>query len=587
MGEGKEIFTVACLQFNPVLNERDENTEALLAVVEEASRSGAQLIVAPEMATTGYYYPDRASIAPYVDTIPGSTTARFEAVTRKYGNYVIFGMPEVDGETGLYYNSAVLIGPGGYIGKYRKVHLWESEAHWAVFGDLGVPVFQTELGRIAINICMDSVFFESARLPALEGADILAFPTNSSAQSISFLQERAETNGLYVLSANRSNCENGFQMIGASAVWSPLGDKLAEAPHIGVRQESVDAPLILYSQIDKALYDNPGKRRLTERRPSVYKELMQHIVPWNFTKSPAGLTVDAAIIQCEEKNGSREENVARHKKLLEKALLKGVSAGVKVRLAVFPELSACGSVEGKSPAQIRALAETSDGDLVKVYRNLAKEYETALVVGFVEQDGHCFYNTVMLINDDGMVEGRYRKVHLTAAEKQWAAAGGDLPVFATKNLGRVGMLIGEDAAFPEAAGVLAVKRADTIIIPSNWRGQFGTGIAINPSVSASPYPKGALSTWNTIALTAQAYIIVANSFIVDQSAGGRSALYTLDPLYGLDQPVVASADREEAVIIRYATVQPDWWFNQEKMIALRQTKEYKSLVADRGLIPVG
>lgn len=64
MGEGKEIFTVACLQFNPVLNERDENTEALLAVVEEASRSGAQLIVAPEMATTGYYYPDRASIAP-------------------------------------------------------------------------------------------------------------------------------------------------------------------------------------------------------------------------------------------------------------------------------------------------------------------------------------------------------------------------------------------------------------------------------------------------------------------------------------------------------------------------------------------
>lgn len=587
MNDSGGEFKVACIQFNPILNERDKNVEALLAVVEEASLNGAKLIVAPEMATTGYYYRDRASIAPFVDCIPGTTTALFEAVAKKYGNYIVFGMPEVDGETDLYYNSAVLLGPDGYIGKYRKVHLWESEAHWAVFGDLGVPVFQTELGQIAINICMDSIFFESARVPALQGADILAFPTNSSAQSISFLQERAETNGVYVLSANRSNCENAFQMIGASAVWSPLGEKLAEAPYMETSEEAGDLPFILYSQIDKTLYDNPGKRRLNERRPAVYKELMQYIAPWDFTKSLESITVDAAIIQYEEKGGSKQDNLERHEKLLAKALLEGTAGGVEIRLAVFPELSSCGKLEGKSAEEIRSIAEPIDGDFIRAYQNLAGSYGTALVIGFVEQDGQCFYNTVILINDEGTIEGLYRKVHLSSDEQNWASAGNVFPVFETKSLGRIGLLIGEDAAFPEASGVLAVKRADTIIIPSSWRGQFGNEIAINPKISASPYPKGAISTWNTIALTVQAYIIVANSVTANQPAGGRSALYTLDPLYGLDQPIVASADTEEAVIIRYETVQPDWWFNQEKMIALRQTKEYKSLVAGRRLMTVG
>ncbi len=209
-----EPFKVASVQFNPELNERDKNVEELLKVTEEAFKNGAKLVVAPEMSTTGYYYADRKSIQPFVDTIPGKTTEKFATLTKKYDTYIVFGMPEVDEKTDIYYNAAALVGPEGYIGKYRKTHMWETEMHWGAWGDLGVPVYETKVGNIAINICMDSAYFETARLAGVAGADILAFPTNSSAQAISALPARAQQNGMYIISANRSNTEEGFHMLG-------------------------------------------------------------------------------------------------------------------------------------------------------------------------------------------------------------------------------------------------------------------------------------------------------------------------------------------------------------------------------------
>src|SRR5690606_9285382 len=144
------------------------------------------------------------AISPVVDTIPGYTTHRFEWIARQYGVYIVLGMPEVERETGLFYNAAALIGPEGYLGKYRKLHQWATEETWACWGDIGVPVFPTGIGKIAIMICVDAVYFETARLAALQGADILAFPTNASGQTVSLLQARARSNGLYIVSANRS-----------------------------------------------------------------------------------------------------------------------------------------------------------------------------------------------------------------------------------------------------------------------------------------------------------------------------------------------------------------------------------------------
>lgn len=570
-------FRVAAIQFNPQLNERDKNVEELLKVVEEAFRNGAKLAVAPEMATTGYYYKDREAIAPFVDTIPGKVTDKFAALTRKYRSYVVFGMPEVDERTGLYYNSAVLIGPNGYIGKYRKMHQWETEEHWAAWGDLGVPVFDTELGRIAINICMDSAYFESARLAAIGGADILAFPTNSSAQAISALPARAQQNGIYIISANRSNTENGFHMIGASAIWSPEGKKLAEAPLVPDEKSDVNEPIIIYATIDPQKYDNDNKRALTGRRPELYKELMLYIAPWDYTKNTKPHDVVAASLQYAPV-GDKATNRKKIEQLLRDAKKQATDKGKSLNLVVLPELSLTGPVDNLSIKVIKAFSEKADGATFAYMSALAREYKTSIVYGFIEKDGHRLYNSAALVNKDGTLVGVYRKTHLSVSDKRWATPGDKLQVFDVEDLGKIGILIGDDVRYPEAAGVLAVKRADIIAIPSAWYGQYGGAMEINKEISANRYPDGAMVLWDAVAIGAQAYTVVANYVGTGKNYLGRSALYTLDPLYGLDQPVVAPCNRECALVVNFQTIQPDWWFNQEKLIVSRRTPYYIPLI---------
>lgn len=571
-----ESFKVASVQFNPILNERDKNIDELLKVTEEALKNNAKLVVAPEMSTTGYYYPDRESIKPFVDTIPGKTTAAFAKLAKKYDAYIVFGMAEVDKESDLYYNSAALVGPEGYIGKYRKTQMWETETHWAAWGDLGVPVFDTKLGKLAINICMDSAYAETARLAGIQGADILAFPTNSSAQAISALPARAQQNGMYVISANRSNTENGFHMIGGSAVWSPEGEKLAEAAVVMTPNEDIDESTITYATVNPEKYNNENKKALQERRPELYKELMHAVAPWDYTKNTTPRNIVATPLQYEPAIGEKEKNKEKVVNLIKQAK----SENPDLNLVVLPELSLTGPVTGMKKQDINLLAEGSDGETAQFFIKLAQQYDISIVFGFIEnQDGKLF-DSAALVSEDGVVIGKYQKTHLSKEDRKWAEPGSDIPVFETDKLGKIGILVGGDAQYPEAAGVLAVKRADIIAIPSAWNGQYGGEMEINKVISANQYPEGAMVTWDAVAIGAQAYTIVANFVGTDQDYLGRSSLYTLDPLYGLDQPVVASANKEEAVIVKFKTVQPEAWFNQEMLILSRQTPYFKKLIEE-------
>src|SRR6185312_203536 len=123
--------------------------------------------------TTAYCWADRAEVAPEVEPVPGPSTERFGEIARRYSCWIVLGMPEVDPETDVYYNSAVLIDPEGPVGVYRKTHAFISEPTWAKDGDLGLPVFETPLGRIAMTICMDACYPETARIPALGEADVI------------------------------------------------------------------------------------------------------------------------------------------------------------------------------------------------------------------------------------------------------------------------------------------------------------------------------------------------------------------------------------------------------------------------------
>ncbi|PKG24793.1 nitrilase [Niallia nealsonii] len=569
-------FKVASVQFNPILNERDKNIEELLKVTEQAFKEGARLVVAPEMATTGYYYANREAIKPFVDTIPGKTTAAFAKLAKKYNSYVVFGMPEVDGKTDLYYNSAALVGPEGYVGKYRKTQMWETEMHWGAWGDLGVPVFDTKIGKIAINICMDSAYSETARLAGIQGADILAFPTNSSAQAISALPARAQQNGMYVVSANRSNTEVGFHMIGGSAIWSPEGDKLAEAKVVMTESEDIDEPTITYATIDPKNFDNKNKEYLEGRRPELYKDLMLTVAPWDYTKNTTPHDVVAAALQYEPVIGNKEKNKEKIERLIKEAKLKDS----KLNLVVLPELSSTGPVNNLHKNEIKKLAEEANGETTQFIAKLAKEYQVSIVFGMVEQENNHLFNTAILISEDGQTVGKYQKTHLNKSDKKWAKEGSTLSVFETKSLGKIGVLLGEDAQYPEASSVLAVKRADIIAIPSAWNGQYGGEMQINKTVSANTYPEGSMVTWDAVAIGAQAYTVVANYVGTKEEYAGRSSLYTLDPLYALDQPVVASANKEEALIVKFKTIQPDAWFNQELLILSRQPAYFKPLIQE-------
>lgn len=569
-------FKVASIQFNPILNERDKNVTELLKITEEAFKKGAKLVVAPEMATTGYYYADRETIKPFVDTIPGKTTNAFEKLAKKYDAYIVFGMAEVDGETDLYYNSAALVGPEGYVGKYRKTQMWETEMHWGAWGDLGVPVFDTEIGKISINICMDSAYYETARLAGIKGAEILAFPTNSSAQAISALPARAQQNGMYVVSANRSNTENGFHMIGGSAIWSPEGKKLAEAPVVMTENEDIDEPTIIYATIDPKQFDNENKEALEGRRPELYKELMHTVGPWDYTKNTISHEIVAAAVQYEPVLGNKEKNKEKIVSLIKQAKIENS----KLNLVVLPELSLTGPVHETNKKDIEALAEDTDGETVQFIAGLAKEYKVSIVFGFIEKNNNDLYNSALLISRDGETVGKYQKTHLSSSDKNWAQAGSSLPVFEVEDLGKIGILLGEDAEYPEASGVLAVKRADTIAIPSAWNGQYGGEMEINKTLSANEYPEGSMVTWDAVAIGAQSYTVVANYVGTDKNYLGGSSLYTLDPLYALDQPVVASSEKEEAIVVTFKTIQSDAWFNQELLILSRQPAYFKPLIQE-------
>ncbi|QDR79700.1 nitrilase-related carbon-nitrogen hydrolase [Sporomusa termitida] len=577
-GNKLQPFKVAAIQFNPILNERDKNVDELLSIIEQAFKNGAKLVVAPEMSTTGYYYRDREAIRPFVDTIPGTITKRVGNLTSKYNAYAVFGMAEKDARTDLFYNAAALVGPAGYIGKYRKTHQWETEEHWAAWGDLGVPVFTTGIGRIDINICMDSAYFESARLAALGGVDILAFPTNSSAQAIAALPARAQQNGLYIVSANRSNTENGFHMIGASAIWSPTGVKLAEAPLAADKSKAVAEPMILYGIIDPQAYKNKNKQILATRRPELYKDLMLYIAPWDYTKNTIPHDLRAGIVQYEPVVGDKTANKAKVARLISAAVEQARRENNSLDIIVLPELSLTGPMDKQSIAAVKSLAEPADGGSAGFMAELAKTSQVAIVYGLIEQAGNKLYNAAIVVDKAGSEIGKYRKTHLSDSDKRWATAGDRLAVFSAPELGKFGLLIGEDALYPEAAGVLAVKRADFIAIPAAWHGQYGSYMTIHPDMSANKYPAGSMVIWDAAAIGAQAYTLVANFMGTTAGYSGHSSLYTLDPLYGLDQPAVAAGDKEEVLVVNFKTIQPQWWFNQEKLLLSRRTPYYVPLV---------
>lgn len=277
----ESLVKIACIQMEPVVGDKAANLAKTLHLIERAAAAGADLIVLPELANSGYMFATRSEAFALAEPVPeGPTCVAWAAAAQRLGVHIVAGIAESCGDT--LYNSAVLIGPAGHVGTFRKVHLWAAENLFFEPGDLGFPVFRTRLGRIGMAICYDAWFPESFRLAALQGADIVCVPTNwvpipgqdpkREAMANILVMAAAHSNALFIACADRIGVERGQSFEGQSIVVGHTGWPVAGPA-------SRDQEEILFADVNlaDARRDrnwNDFNQVLRDRRSDVYGEML-------------------------------------------------------------------------------------------------------------------------------------------------------------------------------------------------------------------------------------------------------------------------------------------------------------------------
>lgn len=248
--------TVGCVNFAAAWGDKRANLERIGSHIREAARQGIDILAFPELALSGYECDEGCEVhGSTAETIPGPATEEIESLTRELGLYVTFGMPERDPrDRNVRYISSPLIGPDGYIGTYRKLHLGRppmfSESTCFHGGD-SIPVFETRFGPVGIQICADFWMFpEISRVQMLKGARLILNCTASPdlpARPFYMTQmtgARATENMVYAASANRVGRDNRLGFYGCSTIAGPAYPRFA---HIYAqaedREEIVSATL--------------------------------------------------------------------------------------------------------------------------------------------------------------------------------------------------------------------------------------------------------------------------------------------------------------------------------------------------------
>jgi len=272
---------VACIQFEPKIGEKQRNVERSLELIAAAASRGAQLVVLPELCNTGYVFESRREAFGMAETIPdGSTVRAWAESARSHGLYIVAGITELADQA--LFNSAAVVGPEGFVGVYRKNHLWGEENLFFEPGNLGVPVFRTPIGRIACAICYDIWFPEVFRLAALQGADILCVPTNwvpmadqpadLPVMANVLAMGGAHSNSIFVAAADRVGIEREQPFIGNSLIVSCTGWPVA-GPASRDGEDVLVADLNLSDARRKRNW-NAFNQVLRDRRTDVYDEML-------------------------------------------------------------------------------------------------------------------------------------------------------------------------------------------------------------------------------------------------------------------------------------------------------------------------
>jgi len=199
------------------------NLDTIRKIANRLKKYKPDIVCFPELATTGYSLNEKWRS--FAEEIPGKTTDELSKIASEIGSYLICGVDERDSGSDAIFDSAVLISPSGkIIGVYRKVHLWDKERNYFTSGS-GFPVFETRFGKIGIGICYDIEFPEAARALAVNGAQLLVFPSAEMSPMERYVdtyaKSRASENCCFLAFSNRVGSENGTHFFGRSQIVSP------------------------------------------------------------------------------------------------------------------------------------------------------------------------------------------------------------------------------------------------------------------------------------------------------------------------------------------------------------------------------
>ena len=568
-------YKAAAIQYEPTQFKKEYNISSLLKFCEEAAENGSKLIVTPEMGTTGYCFLDREEIKPLVESIPGPTTDKFYEISKRYDCYIVIGFPEVDKETNLYYNSAVLIGPEGIIGKHRKSHSYIAEPKWSAPGQEHL-VYNTKIGKIAILICMDIHFIETARLVALQDADIIIHISNwlSERTPGPYWISRAFENSAYLIEGNRWGLERTVQFSGGSCIINPDGS-------IASVIDSGDG--ICYAEIDIEWARNRevlGQKVFNDRRPEMYMNLPTDPYLWNpidffglygLNPLPKGKKSKITVAQINSTN-EIEDNLNKIINLSVNAKKEGSE------LIVFPELALTGHLSGSKNAQ------TIDSPAIKKLMNFSNMHNLYICFGFAENKDKEFFNSSILIGPEGIL-GVYRKIHLNSNDRKWASEGNEWKYFDTK-IGRIGMLIGYDAIFPESARCLGLYGCDLVLCSSAQEGIFthghsGTKVRQNYPIPTGPDP----NHWNHFRIRGgenNIFFVYSNIIDKENNFHGKSGIFGPDPFkFPREECLISESENINHLEVDTTNLDTNYPTNivrDKSMMSMRQPQHYIPLI---------
>lgn len=227
---------IGLIQSEPVHLDTRASCERLAPQICACAQQGAELLVLPELANSGYLFPDQASAEVVAESSNGSGEYLGWLVQqcKEHQLALVSGYPEISG--GKIFNSAAFVTPDGVKGNYRKLHLFDMEKNWFEPGNVGVPLFEWKGAKFAALVCFDWAFPEAWRMAALAGADFVAHCSNLVLPwAQTGVKGHALCNRIGVFTANRVGTEScgeaQLTFTGGSQALSPTADVLASGPN--------------------------------------------------------------------------------------------------------------------------------------------------------------------------------------------------------------------------------------------------------------------------------------------------------------------------------------------------------------------